>query len=325
MNTVNAAHSVALTTHGPGLNITHQGIENRVFDLLLRLRERFAERTGEVNAMTEREVMRAADSVAQIVDVAGGHVARVKDALSVLRGGGKSVGIATLVRRQIDAIDQYTREVRDRANRQQTDALEAAARTRDITRAARSIAALSQEAHILALNARIEAGRLSERGASFRVIAGEMQRLSKTIASTNELIDTLSRDLTALLPKIAESADGMLGHASEFSVSFAASAREVEEGTEEMHRYVADALEHGDASLARVVVHSHETLSHLQFQDAVAQGLLRIDGWMRETQLETAAPLDLEERNGEIAANIHAEIGGDKGVDVEIAGDVLLF
>jgi len=302
-----------------------QGIENRVFDLLLRLRERFTERTGEVNTMTEREVMRAADSVGQIVDVAGGHVARVKDALSVLRGGGKSVGIATLVHRQIDAIDAYTREVRDRANRQQTDALEAAARTRDITRAARAIAALSQEAHILALNARIEAGRLSERGASFRVIAGEMQRLSKTIASTNELIDTLSRDLTALLPKIAESADGMLGHANDFSVSFAASAREVEEGTEEMHRYVADALEHGDASLAQVVAHSHETLSHLQFQDAVAQGLLRIDGWMRETQLETAALLDLDARRGEIAANIHAEIGGDKGVDVEIAGDVVLF
>ncbi len=301
------------------------GIEQRVFEQLLSLRGRFQQRVREVNGMTEREVMSAAESVARIVEVAGGHVARVRDALSVLRGGGGRAGIGTLIHRQIDAVEDYARDVRERATRLQSDATSAVAHTQDISRAARSIAALSQEAHILALNARIEAGRLSERGASFRVIAGEMQRLSKTIATTNELIDQLSRDLTALLPAIAGSADGMEALASTFSERFAASAHDVEQGTEEMHRYVADALEHGDASLAQVVRHSHESLSHLQFQDAVAQGLQRIDDWIRDAQLAAAELPAAEGRAAEIAAPMHPEIGGDKPVDLETAGDVLMF
>ena len=301
------------------------GVEQRIFEQFVSLRARFRERVQEVNAMTEREVMSAADSVARIVDVAGGHVARVRDALSVLRGGGGRVGIGTLIHRQIDAVEDYARDVRERAMHLQSDASRAAAHTRDISRAARSIAALSQEAHILALNARIEAGRLSERGASFRVIAGEMQRLSKTIAATNELIDQLSRDLTALLPAIAGNADGMQALASGFSERFAASAHEVEQGTEEMHRYVADALEHGDAALAQVVRHSHESLSHLQFQDAVAQGLMRIDDWLRAAQLEATELPGLAGRTVEIEAAMHPEMGGDKPVDLESAGEVLLF
>ena len=71
--------------------------------------------------------------------------------------------------------------------------------------------------------------------------------------------------------------------------------------------------------------HSHESLSHLQFQDAVAQGLQRIDDWIRDAQLAAAELPAAEGRAAEIAEPMHPEIGGDKPIDLETAGDVLMF
>jgi hypothetical protein len=85
------------------------------------------------------------------------------------------------------------------------------------------------------------------------------------------------------------------------------------------------AIETSDQAMSRIIRCSHEAMSHLQFQDAVAQGLLRLDNRAREALIELCQLAGLEDRIASIAPAMHVEIGGEKPVEQNNAGDVILF
>jgi hypothetical protein len=92
-----------------------------------------------------------------------------------------------------------------------------------------------------------------------------------------------------------------------------------------MRHVIRQLLESSDHEMNALIHESHEAMSHLQFQDVVAQGLLRLEPVLHDLQVEWAEPLGLEERVAELPKAQHREIGGDKPVDQENAGEVLLF
>lgn len=294
----------------------------RLMERTAALRANFKTRIQEVNAMTERSVMAAARSAGEIVERASAHVAATKRAFAKIDGEGGEHGVSAAISRQQETISRYHETLSRSISSQQTLAARAEENLLAIERAAEAVALLTREAHILSLNARIEAVRLGASGTGFSVIAGEMQRLSKQVGDASELINDLAQRLSNVLPAITAGGRAMRNESEHFSQALSESSRELGRATQEMHEVMRRALQEGDSAAASILRTSHDALSHLQFQDAVAQGLMRMDKWVYDLQVEQA---EGAENPPVIEPPMHLEIGDEKPVDQEQAGEVLLF
>jgi methyl-accepting chemotaxis protein len=282
------------------------------------------QRINDVNATTMREVMDAASSVAAVVDGASAHVKRVKEMVASLEGGGGG-GVAAAVARQGEVLRRFFEAVSRDIARQEEASDRAQQNLKRIAKASSDTAHLASAARLLALNARIEAARVGGHGNCFSTIAGEMQHLAEQITQANEFIDSLASRLSQDLPEVAASARALRASSEELSSDLASATAEVEDETAAMRHVIRQLLEQSDHEMSVLIHASHEALSHLQFQDVIAQGLLRIEPVLHDLQIEQLKELGLEELIAELPTAQHREIGGDKPVDQDNAGEVLLF
>lgn len=291
---------------------------------LAEFRTLMMRRLNDVNATTSREVLAAAHGVATVVARASEHVQRVKEMVGSLNGkdGG---GVAVAVARQGEVLRRYFDSVSRDIARQEATANRAQQHLQRITKAASDTAHLASAARMLALNARIEAARVGGQGNCFYTIAGEMQQLAQQITQANEFIDSLASRLSEDLPELAISARALRTSSEELTTDLSTSTTLVEHETEQMRELISLMLQQSDREMATLIGASHEVLSHLQFQDVVAQGLLRIEAPLHALQVEQAKLLDIEDILVDLPPPQHGEIGGDKPVDHENAGEVLLF
>jgi methyl-accepting chemotaxis protein len=282
------------------------------------------QRINDVNATTTREVIAAAGSVAAVVDGATAHVRRVKEMVASIEGkdGG---GVAAAVARQGEVLRRFFESVSRDINRQEAAADRAQQHLQKITKAASDTAHLASAARLLALNARIEAARVGGHGNCFSTIAGEMQHLAERITQANVFIDNVASQLSKDLPEVAESARALRTSSEELSHDLSLATADVEEETAGMRDIIRRMLEQSDQEMAYLISSSHEALSHLQFQDVIAQGLLRLEPPLHELQISQATDLGIEDIIADLPPTQHREIGGDKPVDQDNAGDVLLF
>jgi methyl-accepting chemotaxis protein len=306
----------------------HDGLTRRLGRRLLAgladFRATLMQRINDVNATTGREVIAAAGSVAAVVDGATAHVRRVKEMVASLDGG-TGGGVAAAVAHQGEVLKRFFESVARDIERQEVVAERAQQHLQRITKAASDTAHLASAARLLALNARIEAARVGGHGNCFSTIAGEMQHLAEQITQANEFIDSLASRLSQDLPEVANSARALRASSEELSTDIAAATSRVEEETDLMRDIIHRMTQQSDQEMAYLITSSHEALSHLQFQDVIAQGLLRIEANLYDLQAEHARALGLEETIAELPQPQHREIGGDKPVDQDNAGEVLLF
>ena len=281
-------------------------------------------RINDVNATTMREVMDAASSVAAVVDGATAHVKRVKEMVASLDGGGGG-GVAAAVARQGEVLKRFFEAVTRDIARQEVASDRAQQNLKRIAKASSDTAHLASAARLLALNARIEAARVGGHGNCFSTIAGEMQHLAEQITQANEFIDSLATRLSQDLPEVAASARALRASSEELSNDLASATAEVEDETAAMRHVIRQLLEQSDQEMSVLIHSSHQALSHLQFQDVIAQGLLRLEPVLHDLQIQQLTDLGLESLISELPAAQHREIGGDKPVDQDNAGEVLLF
>ncbi|HEX5656853.1 MAG TPA: methyl-accepting chemotaxis protein [Polyangiales bacterium] len=295
-----------------------------VASMLAEFRGLLMQRLNDVNSTTSREVMGAASSVAAVVERATEHVKRVKEMVGNLEGrnGG---GVAAAVHHQADVLRRYFESVSRDIARQEETADRAQQSLQRITKAASDTAHLASAARLLALNARIEAARVGGHGNCFSTIAGEMQHLAEQITQANEFIDSLATRLSEDLPELAASARALRNSSEELTRDLTSATAQVEQETADMRNVIGEMMQQSDREMASLIGSSHEALSHLQFQDVVAQGLLRIEPALHELQIEQAKLQGVEEVIAELPPTQHREIGGDKPVDQDNAGEVLLF
>lgn len=291
---------------------------------LAEFRALLMQRLNDVNATTSREVMAAATSVAAVVERATEHVQRVKEMVGGLDGknGG---GVSSAVAHQGEVLRRYFESVSRDIARQESTADRALQHLQRITKAASDTAHLASAARLLALNARIEAARVGGHGNCFSTIASEMQHLAEQITQANEFIDSLASRLSADLPELAESARALRTSSEELTTDLSSATALVEQETEQMRDMIGLMLQQSDGAMATLISSSHEALSHLQFQDVVAQGLLRVEPALHDLQIEQAHLLDVEDMIADLPPTQHREIGGDKPVDQDHAGEVMLF
>jgi methyl-accepting chemotaxis protein len=301
-----------------------------VFENLAQFREHLIERVREVNAMTEKEVMGAADDVHAIFGAASAQIAQLR----TLLGGGKDAqGDSNVAVDELSAsIDEELKSVAEFAaelNREVTEQLRltraAEKSLSDITTAAAQVGTFANRAKMLALNARIEASRDSQNSRGFAVIADQMKELSRGVAETNASIQELARVMATLLPGIVRGANSMHARSRDFSDKLQLAMRSIGERSNVRRLEVAAAVEQSDQALSQIVSSSQSALSHLQFQDAVAQGLMRLDSALVDTQKALCAAAGLHQLQARIAPPIHVEIGGEKAVNQQHAGEVMMF
>jgi len=299
-------------------------LARRLADGLAEFRTLLMQRINDVNATTSREVILAAGSVAAVVDGATAHVRRVKEMVSSIDGhdGG---GVAAAVARQSEVLRRFFESVSRDIARQESASDRAQQSLQRITKAASDTAHLASAARLLALNARIEAARVGGHGNCFSTIAGEMQHLAEQITQANEFIDSVAARMSKDLPEVALSARALRASSEELSKDLSLATAEVERETDGMRDVIRRMMEQSDHEMSYLIKSSHEALSHLQFQDVIAQGLLRIEPPFHELQIHQATELGIEDVIAALPKTQHKEIGGDKPVDQDNAGEVLLF
>ncbi len=289
------------------------------------LRAFLRERIREVDRMTQREVMAAAQDVNTIYTSATTQIADLKSRLSTVSRGTGEAGVNS-AENQLVAVERYVNGLEQRVTELKTIADQSAGCTAQIEQAAQQIQKLTVDSQMLSINARIEAARSTDGNSQgFAVIAVEMKELSRAIAGTSENVKMLARTLGALLPELDKGMTGMLEHSQEFSSSLAMDIRGLATRSGEQKRSVEAALAASDVTLGAIVKASQSALSHLQFQDVISQALMRMDAIAQETETAMCKDLDAEDRVPAVQAAMHVEIGGDKNVENENAGEVLLF
>jgi methyl-accepting chemotaxis protein len=302
-----------------------RAVVDKALGRMASLRSFLRERIREVDRMAQREVMAAAQDVNTIYTSATTQIADLKARLStVSRGDGESG--ANSAERQLLAVERYVNDLERRITELKTIAGQSAGCTAQIEQAAQQIQKLTTDAHMLSINARIEAARSTDGNSKgFAVIAVEMKELSRAITGTSETVKKLARTLGALLPQLDKGMIGLREHSQEFSNELAVDIRDLARRSNDQKRSVEAAVTASDVTLGAIVKASQSALSHLQFQDVISQALMRMDAVAQETETSMCKDLDAEDRIPAIEAAMHVEIGGDKNVENENAGQVLLF
>ena len=313
------------TTAGDGADpSSRERLARKLSSELAAFRTLLMQRITEVNTTASREVMAAANSVAEVVNRATAHARRVKEMVSTIYGS-ESGGVAAAVARQSEGLRRYFLSVSRDIERQEAAAERTLQHLQRITKAASDTAHLASAARLLALNARIEAARVGGHGNCFSTIAGEMQHLAEEITKANEFIDSVATRMSKDLPEVAESARALRSSSEALSEDLAVSTSQVEYEITGMRSMTLRIMEQSDQEMAALVTSSHEALSHLQFQDVIAQALLRLESVLYALQVRHATELGATELIEGLPLPQHTEIGGDKAVDQENAGEALLF
>jgi hypothetical protein len=135
----------------------------------------------------------------------------------------------------------------------------------------------------------------------------------------------LTSEMRALLPGLVITGEGIRDLSRTFEVAFQRSSTGIREALRERGRQVLAVLRSSDTTLLSIARGQQDALSHLQFQDVVAQGLDRLDTRFHECQVQLMQVLGVAERSAALFPPSHRELGGDKSIDHSKAGEVLLF
>ncbi len=292
-----------------------------MFDQLRKVRERIVARVRKTNESTEAGVLGAGRHVQRVVQLAHGHIARLRD---VLAGpvGNEDSDLARAIRSQSDHVRQHTASVGKAVGEHSIRVAAVAEQVRSITAAAREIDRLNAAARVLSINARIEASR-SSGSAVFSAIADEMQLLSKAIASANRTVYDLASTMAKTVPELVRQNQALASVVDGYAVDAGERIAEVDSRVAELRAAVGTTLAESDHALAEIVSESHAALSELQFQDVCAQGLLQMDSWLAALAHELVEELGID---GAIAPPALVTVTDD---DVEVgratAGEVMMF
>ena len=290
-------------------------------------RDKLIKRVRRVNETTAQEVTEAARYLNTVVEVARGYVSNSQKALGRLHVAGED-NLAHLLMAQSKFLRSHAREMSERAALQDERARQAAAAAKSIADLAASIERLAGEARLLAVNARIESSRLGAQSAGFEVLASEMQRLSDEVATTNERVGELANRLGQDLPWIAQHARDFRKEMDGFSSTATMQLDDTERAVNELRAQLKAASSGSGMIMEDILRASGAALSHLQFQDVVAQELRQLDGAARQAQIESLASLGADaEIVSEVPEAEYTTVGDSIDLQPPIAssGEVMLF
>jgi methyl-accepting chemotaxis protein len=284
----------------------------RVTDVLRSLRTKLGQRVSQVNQLAGDELAAAANFMQEVVDRSSAYAQENQRSFARLEGKGAG-GVGSLIGTQASQLRDEVRSMAGRAAQQDERARQAAAAAKSIADLAQAIERLASEARLLAVNARIESSRLGAQSAGFEVLASEMQRLSDEVAGTNERVSELAARLGTDLPSIAQHARDLRSAMESFAVSASDRLQETETGVTALKQELDQLSRASNIAMEDILKASRGALSHLQFQDVVAQELRRFDARVQEAQVEIAQTMGADANE---LAEIPPASGGEPDASV---------
>jgi methyl-accepting chemotaxis protein len=194
---------------------------------------------------------------------------------------------------------------------------------KSIERVIGEVDGLTRFANVLAINAKIEAVRMSEQGASFEVIADSLRDFGAKIQTACGRVNSSIAEVRDGVPPVSARAASMQERARQFISEV---AQQVEEWTLETDANAADG-----GGLASVIELSNQALSHLQFQDPMSQKLGSIDVGLDGLQQRVSRLLHGERKAAEpdglsTETPLRADLNGQTEIGAEPApGEMVLF
>jgi len=301
--------------------------KSRALQAVSMTRAQVADIIQQCNSNTEAGVLSVGNELTQIVQISESYITEVRDTLGQLQSDdGEQGGIVEAISAQATSMHEFMETVSESASRQSKVSNEALEQAQTIIRVGASINEVARSSKMLALNASIEAARLGNAGRSFAVIANQMQALSERVHESNQLVSELAGKLQALLPQIVEDSTTLKKHSESFEQTFTVQMQRVRDDTQTLESALDTVLAGGDTRIATIIRHSQEALSNLQFQDPMAQRLMRIDANMAQLEEQQQGLLTGGVDRSSIERPLQEELGG--GVDHDMApesGEVMLF
>jgi methyl-accepting chemotaxis protein len=224
---------------------------------IARGKESVAGRVEQLTSLSEREILACGNVLSSIVE----HVRKL------ISETDRSVAAAKA--RSDAATSRFIDGMQQDASSQATAVQEVLQLAGRVQEAIGSINGLTQYSNLLAINARIEAARLGEQGRGFAVIAQHMRDLALTIRESADKVSAAIGAVRQGLPPVGARATAM----HERTRGFVA---EVAEQVNSASARSDPGSGHG-SRLDELIELSNRALSHLQFQDPLAQNLASIN------------------------------------------------
>jgi methyl-accepting chemotaxis protein len=241
-------------------------------------RQDIISRIRDANGMTEREVLAVGEALKLIVDEARSYV---KDSRTTLEEFA-STNLSDMLERHGALMTHFVTSMQTQVTAQSDAARQATSQINRIVELGQTIERVTMESKILALNANIQARRLGVAGESFQVIAQEMKHFSESVSDANKRVQDLAAGLLNVLPRIELLAADLRKTSEEFSLNVNNRIAEVASTNSDLKEQVAKSMSSGELRLQQIMKLSYDAISHLQFQDSVAQSLLSCDTTLRD-------------------------------------------
>lgn len=309
------------------LSREHETKADRVVERTDQWVTELAEGLRIANQTSEEGVLTAGSCVTRIVTTVTDQNTFTEQMGDRLRSDGQ---VSSTVRAQNEAIQAFSRNMKNRLEEQRDMAARALDESKEVTQAGERITAIANASHILALNAQIEASRSGEMGKCFGVIATEMSSLQRDIHKANAVVNELSESLSHTLPRfisLTSELDHLVRHLSQDLVDHQEHVRNAEQ---RILGLVMQAVDMGRDRMAEILQTSNEALSALQFQDPVQQRMWQLAEGGRQLAQDTQKLLlgvTTDETEPEDPAEAPLPVGNPLELELENAeaGELMLF
>ncbi|MEZ6117919.1 MAG: methyl-accepting chemotaxis protein [Pirellulaceae bacterium] len=298
---------------------------------LISLSDTVANRVAtELNRMcetTEEAALQIGRLLVQIVEIATeGNKATQETLCGVVKSSGDQDGskssqsITDLIDSQGHLITNFVEMTQSFFERQRTLTQEANEACQLIQKSARRVSSLVDSSRNLAFNIQIESARLGQSSRTFETLGKMIHEFSTEVASANTTIEAAVEQFIDSVPKLNKEATEMSQTASEFSVRLKSELTNVAQQSNQLTHTVRTVLDDTEQRNNSILACSQETLSHLQFQDPVAQGLKRASYEIRKLQKIWSG----EHVDDVSLAELVDEVGNDGRLERD-PGDVMMF
>lgn len=289
-----------------------------------RLAERIANSLLHARSVTEQATLSVGQHVSELFEIARRDNTIAEETLRGIIGAddqsGQDDGMAAIVSQQRSLIDRFVSETKACFQRQVEFSSKAVAACRDMDRSVAAIEKLVFSSEILAFNVQVESIRLGEQGRAFSVLGEEMVRFSTQVSQANAAMQKSLATVCETMQRLHGESVAVDDRLSDFSTSLFERMRGVQERTERLTDSLIGTLQRITSSNEVLMSHSQNALSELQFQDPLAQDLLRTHHEVLKIQslLKTGYCEDTS------LADIDPAVGHD-GTEFRDAGEVELF
>ncbi|MDX1930394.1 MAG: hypothetical protein SFV81_27970 [Pirellulaceae bacterium] len=281
----------------------------------------------DARAKTEDAVIAVCDHVAKLVEIARQGNEEAEHTLHTIVGpgagariGAGDTSIAEVVHTQAESVNSFVADTREFFNQQIAIGDAASKSCQEMQLCVAQVVKLVFSSEILAYNIQIESARLGDDGRAFSVLGDEMVRFSSKVRDANIAIQSSLKLVTETMRQFQDQSKAMDLRLDAFTEQLRRKMCDVQMRTSKLTDSLHLTLERITHRNQEVIACSQDALSELQFQDPLAQNLMRTEMEVeRLTDLIAAGTCD------SIAySELNPSIGNDGSQDRE-PGIVDLF